>query len=103
MAVILAILTIILSSYPCCIDGDPDNGGCGIENSGHPEDSDDPTQEMGLCSPFYSCGNCTGFDLCSYHLAIPLADCTANDVRVAYKESSFKEVCHLTFKPPKVI
>lgn len=51
-SIVLAITLLLISVYPCCIDGDC--GALATEQSAEPEHEDD----CGACSPFFSCEGC---------------------------------------------
>ncbi len=58
LTALLGIFCLLVSAYPCCIDDDCDADSVEniVENEENQQDDD-----CGLCSPFISCGSCTGF------------------------------------------
>ncbi|MHA3789008.1 DUF6660 family protein [Flavobacterium hauense] len=62
LSIILSVIIMILVSTPCC------SGTCQADSC--KEKSSDKHKDCGdNCSPFYSCGSCTGF-ICSYAVSV---------------------------------
>ena len=57
LATFLGIFCLLVSAYPCCI-GDDCESASEIKIS---ENQDQQNDDCALCSPFISCGSCTGF------------------------------------------
>jgi hypothetical protein len=102
-ALILALITLILSVSPCCGDDDHCAGNSSIDECEHSDKEREPCDEQGLCSPFYSCGSCTGFALSQAAIHVPFNEMHRNIIPIVYRESLPKEVFFLSFKPPQVI
>ena len=69
LAVILSLLIVVLSSFPCCQDDDlcPDSTSlahtkehCAHDDVPHDDDSH---KNQSPCSPFYNCGRCSAFTI----------------------------------------
>lgn len=58
LVLILGIFCLLVSTYPCCIDDDCNDDS--VESIAKNEE-DQQDDDCGLCSPFISCGSCTGF------------------------------------------
>ncbi len=98
IAIILAMATLALSSYPCC----QETADASMEHSGQdhhetPCDTDSP------CSPFYACGRCPGFTVEYVQIYFFTLDMVQELPPVPYLESIPKEVHSVPFKPPRFI
>jgi len=101
-AVIMSLLTIFLSSYPCCQETDlcmetisfndcVDDGAC-----------EDPHESEAPCSPFYTCGRCPGFTLTyGEFVQIVTIEVDSKINLVPYLEFMPKEVYFNALKPPR--
>ncbi|RNI27359.1 hypothetical protein EFA69_14555 [Rufibacter immobilis] len=94
-SIILVLLVITLSVSPCCAT---DNCAKEIAKT---QQTDNSKEEMGLCSPFFSCSVCTGFTLPDLifgdHLLIP----QFHEYSAFYKQSMFPQFFHSIWQPPK--
>ncbi|WP_394749235.1 DUF6660 family protein [Spongiimicrobium salis] len=102
LAVILSMLTIFLSSFPCCQESDS----CSevpfvVEHCGNDSSEEESHDEDMPCSPFLSCGSCTGFTInySSLNFVIPIIKQETKPV--PYMEYLPKEVYFLSLKPPR--
>lgn len=101
MALLLSVLTIFLSSYPCCQETSPCSEISCADNHDQAGSEELPQGKDHPCSPFNTCGRCAGFTL-----SIPLF--TFNPVEpdaeippVPYLEPFPKEVYFFELKPPR--
>lgn len=102
VAVILSLLTIFLSSYPCCQESDNCSDTFATWDSSENESGDDNHEKEPPCSPFFSCGRCSGFTL-TYD---GLLDIVSKEILVKsnteyYQELNPKEFYFHAFKPPR--
>ncbi|WP_410548935.1 DUF6660 family protein [Allomuricauda sp. F6463D] len=103
LAVILSILIVALSSFPCCQDKDS----CAISSSlnycEHDDSHDDvPHQNESPCSPFYNCGRCSGFTINYELIELDSFESVMKVLPVPYMEPLSKEVYFFDLKPPQV-
>lgn len=56
LTVILGILCLLISAYPCCIVDE-----CDSHSIAEIAENEQEQEECGLCSPFITCGSCIGF------------------------------------------
>ncbi|WP_127024985.1 hypothetical protein [Flagellimonas beolgyonensis] len=102
LVVLLSIFTLLLSSFPCC----EDNGSCyetlQVDQCGHDDSEKVPHEKDGPCSPFYTCGQCSGFTL-TYGKFIDLViiEIDLKSILVPYLEFEPKEVYSHFLKPPR--
>ncbi|WP_414693525.1 DUF6660 family protein [Pedobacter sp.] len=54
---VLAILVLVLSAAPCC------KNNCCIDDKTAQKTSSHDNNCNGNCSPFFACGNCSGFSI----------------------------------------
>ncbi len=85
LAAFLGIFCLLVSVYPCCIDNDCDADS--VENIAENEENQQD-DDCGLCSPFISCGSCTGF--------IPGTDATVTTFNIQI--TPFSNLFGITFK-----
>ncbi len=102
LCVLLSLLTIFLSSYPCC----QETGKCietlSIRDNGENESSDDRHEKEAPCSPFYTCGRCSGFTLTYYgFLDIVSGEMLIKSNTDYYQELNPKEFYFHALKPPR--
>lgn len=102
LAVTLSVLTIFLSSYPCCQDEDSCSelqtfvDSCeGSSQQEVPHGNDAP------CSPFYNCGRCPGFTITNETLDFVSLELKPKTLHIPYVEFLPKEVYFLALKPPR--
>lgn len=96
-----ALLTLFLSSSPCCTEEDT----CGEKAEINCQDhSDDEEHQSELpCSPFYSCGTCSGFNKPGV-FKLSGAYFSENVIFTSYYLSGKSEgFSIIPFKPPKQI
>lgn len=89
-------MIMILASTPCCAsDCQADN--CKEKSSEKHKDCDDN------CSPFYSCGSCTGF-VCSYPLSITEIVYKPSDLDTpsSYIQLLISRFSDSIWQPPKI-
>lgn len=82
MGAILGFFCCITSTYPCCIADDCESSK--IEKTAEKQED----EKCGLCSPFISCGTCTGF--------IPSIDESLSEE--IFQSVAFSKVFGLSFK-----
>ncbi|MDC6361802.1 MULTISPECIES: hypothetical protein [Flavobacteriaceae] len=104
LTVILSLLTIVLSSYPCCQETDScfetstashcADGDHNTENEQH--DKETP------CSPFFTCGRCPGFTTNHVSLELVPFELEEKIQPIVYIEPLPKEVYFFSLKPPRI-
>lgn len=103
ICIFLSIVIMSLSAMPCCAEEDH----CAeeVQLSGNDKHQSSERQDSEpLCSPFFSCGTCTGFSLTSIHfnkifLLDPVSDQT--HLRIATGMPQAFQISIL--KPPRLI
>jgi len=103
-AVVLSLLTIFLSAYPCCQESDACMEISSISDCNGDRSSEDPHENETPCSPFYTCGRCPGFTLEYGDFAKIVtieADLKTNPLH--YRELIPKEVYFHRLKPPRTV
>lgn len=101
LAVLLSILTILLSSYPCCQEADSCFETAFLNQCGHDDSEELPMSEDTPCSPFYTCGRCPGFTITYDSLDLINLDVEKGAPLVMYLELLPKEVYFFSLKPPR--
>lgn len=97
LTVILALLVVVLSVAPCCV-----NDNCTNEEVTAGQ-RDSHKKDVELCSPFYSCSSCIGFTWTHHHVEEPATLLSQGIIHFAeYKQSSFIPYHHAIWQPPKV-
>lgn len=108
LAVILSLLIVVLSSFPCCQDDDlcPDSTSlahtkehCAHDDVPHDDDSH---KNQSPCSPFYNCGRCSAFTISLSSIDLVAYEPEPEILPVPYTESFSKEFYFLDFKPPRI-
>ncbi len=101
-AVILSLLTIFLSSYPCCSETDTLMEISSIHDCFEDRPSEDPDEGETPCSPFYTCGRCSGFTL-TYYRVMDFVECemVIKSNTDYYQALNPKEVYFHDLKPPR--
>ncbi len=102
--VILSLLTIFLSSYPCC----QETGSCSdistMELCGDKDSGEHSQGEETPCSPFYACGRCPGFTINYETLDFATLELPKETHPVPYYiELLPKEVYFFSLKPPRTL
>ncbi len=98
VAIILAMATVALSSYPCC----QETAQPSVEH-GEQDHREAPCDTDSPCSPFYGCGRCPGFTVEYVQIHFLALDVVQVLPPVPYLESIPKEVHSVLFKPPRII
>ena len=101
LAVLLSMATIVLSSYPCC----QETGSCSVwevvEHGAQDGAEDIPYHQDSTCSPFYTCGRCTGFTISFETLEFVYLEPVSKTLPIPYLETLPKEVNFHSLKPPR--
>ncbi|WP_036381957.1 hypothetical protein [Muricauda sp. MAR_2010_75] len=101
LAVILSLLTILLSSYPCCQETDSCSEELLVGQSGHDDSDEPPLSEDSPCSPFYTCGRCPGFTIRDEAVDFIYLEVDKETPPMTYLELLPKEVYFFSLKPPR--
>lgn len=103
ISILLAIIILSLTAMPCCAE----EGNCQEELHACEAETDhsEPNEESNFpCSPFYSCGACSGFSLLSFKLSNtdnPISEFASIS---SFYQLSLSETYKLALlKPPKQI
>lgn len=98
--IILSFYAFGLSTLPCCVD---DKCVDDVENEyteGHSQDH--ANQDINTCSPFFSCGTCSGFIFAKSGLVIKIIPVTGHKTVFPYisqfADGSFVKI----WQPPKI-
>ncbi|WP_228237676.1 DUF6660 family protein [Allomuricauda sp. M10] len=102
IAVILSLVTLTLSSYPCC----QETSTCSsisdvLDNCSDDDRPEAPHDKDTPCSPFYTCGRCPGFTITYETLELISMDCELLTAPIPYIEQLPKEVYFHSLKPPR--
>ena len=93
-AIILSMIVFLLSVIPCCAGDDCNDGVNTEQTSGY-------TGECSICSPFLSCGTCTGFantsTILTYHANRVDHRCNP----VPFCELVTERLSHQIWQPPR--
>lgn len=101
MAVILSLLTILLSSYPCCQETDSCSEIILVDQCRHEDSEELPLNKNTPCSPFYTCGRCPGFTITYESVDFINLEAEKETLPVPYMELFHKEVYFFSLKPPR--
>jgi hypothetical protein len=102
ISILLATLILSFSAIPCCEAED----NCQEEILSNSSESThhSGSEESNLpCSPFYSCGTCTGFSLISLHFDSTWQITESSFLSSAYQSSISKAYKIALLRPPKGI
>ncbi|SHI60156.1 hypothetical protein SAMN04488513_101758 [Pseudozobellia thermophila] len=102
MALLLSVLTIFLSSYPCCQETSPCSEISCADNIGNDGSEDVPHGKDHPCSPFTTCGRCAGFTLSFTQFTFDLVEPEIKIPPVPYLAPLPKEVYFHELKPPRI-
>ena len=96
---ILSLYAILLSTVPCCAD-DNCNDEIKTEQSDNHSQDDNDCQEN--CSPFLTCGTCTGFSFPTLAFSLtPTAVALTTQLSIYNSSFSSEYLCSI-WQPPKV-
>jgi hypothetical protein len=93
--ILLSLWIVLLSTAACYVD-DNCRGDVKTEQSGHPEDS------CANCSPFLTCGSCTGFIFNATQFSFQLPVETKNKAIIPFKVSLLQKGFIKIWQPPKL-
>ena len=100
-ALIMAIYVFALAGYPCC-----ENDNCSGEKSKTEKstslDNKIPNDDCGNCSPFFSCGTCSGFTFHSEQINTSPVVFEADNKASVYKSNFYSEYFGSIWQPPKL-
>ena len=98
---ILVILTLLLSSSPCCAGDECCNetGATCSENNANNHSSEGPANS---CSPFMVCGSCTGFVVIAINSYLNPETLTTNDLKITYIQKYLDYYYPKFWQPPKI-
>lgn len=104
LVIVLSLLTIFLSSYPCC----QETVSCSNTTTvNHCDDDGSEEQSEGdstPCSPFYACGRCPGFTMNFETLDFAALELPKETHPIPhYIELLPKEVYFFSLKPPRTL
>ncbi|MER3376173.1 MAG: hypothetical protein RIM83_16155 [Allomuricauda sp.] len=102
LAVILSLLTILLSSYPCCQETGSCSETSAVDQCGHDDPEEVPHGTDAPCSPFYNCGRCPGFTVTHETLNFVCLELEKETPPITYVELLPKEVYFFSLKPPRI-
>jgi len=103
----LIALVLSTSMTPCCAPFELEPACSGVKKdsccSKEKKTTDEPEKDCGICSPFFTCGSCTGFPVQAIEIFVPhsasnnsnvFADCFLN----------FPDDCFIDkWQPPKLV
>ncbi|HJP63676.1 MAG TPA: DUF6660 family protein [Mucilaginibacter sp.] len=101
LCLILSVYVLMLSVKPCCADDD-----CRSKTSTSQQITDKaPLQgnECPGCSPFFTCGSCTGFIITRpiVHISVPIAETAATQYS-GYNQLAIPKMPGSIWQPPKI-
>jgi hypothetical protein len=112
LSVILVVMVMGLSMAPCCTpvvkeiagsvsqaEGGADCCTPGKKDPGDQESQDDP---CGVCSPFYTCGTCTGFTFHELKFYIPRPGVILETSYISLDVRFDSEYFNSKWQPPKI-
>ncbi|MFC4221326.1 hypothetical protein [Flagellimonas marina] len=101
LAILLSLLTMLLSSYPCCQETSSCSEQVLVDQCGHDESEKLPLSKDTPCSPFYTCGRCPGFTIAYESMDFINLEVQREATPVPYLELLPKEVYFFSLKPPR--
>ena len=101
LAVILSMLTLLLSTYPCCQEEDSCSDVAVTAHCGDDHSEEVPNEKEMPCSPFYTCGNCPGFTIIQITLVFNILESDLVSPSIPYIRSLSEDVHFLSLKPPR--
>ncbi|HET6990322.1 MAG TPA: DUF6660 family protein [Bacteroidia bacterium] len=98
---ILAVYVVLLSVKPCCTDDKccADNHSAQTEKSARHQDNADC---KGDCSPFFTCGSCTGFNFPAFSFSLKPSEVAIEKQVSVYSFSFSTEFFSSIWQPPKI-
>jgi hypothetical protein len=101
LCLIFSLYVLLLSAKPCCSE-DICQGKKGVEKELACKNSSDEKECKG-CSPFFSCGSCTGF-IVAKNIAYTFALIFENSVKrhITYLQPCLQEPLLAIWQPPKI-
>lgn len=91
---------MLLATIPCCVD-DNCNDEIKTEQTNH-HSQDQPDAECETCSPFFTCGNCLGFDFTNWEYRSKEAIFTNYNFITPYKSQFVSEFFAKIWQPPQM-
>lgn len=105
LSLILSIYILVLTVRPCCDDNkcaDDPHQTERLVNNHNPDDHHQDEDHRNACSPFYTCGSCTGFTFTSLNFSLsPETVLVQNNVST-YHHTFFSEFYIAIWQPPKI-
>lgn len=99
LAFLLAVFVFFLSAAPCCLfegcEGEEEQGNVAAEKQA-PVECDD------TCSPFLTCGSCTGFVVNSENFAFTSEYISSHPVPTSYDDGISGEIIQAIWQPPRM-
>ncbi len=95
----LSIITLFSSVFPCCFT-EQFCDSASFEICDDTSQSDHDVDHL-PCSPFFSCGNCTGFISPSFDQISFIQESILTSKIISYKSLNTYNFCSPSFKPPK--
>ncbi|MEO6149825.1 MAG: DUF6660 family protein [Mucilaginibacter sp.] len=99
LCIILSLYVVLLSVRPCCTDDVCAKiTSIAKKQTGKLADNND----CGTCSPFYRCGNCTGFTALAYATPDIAVPGSIHLPYTAYRQPFIKDVSQAIWQPPRL-
>ena len=108
VSAIMVILVIGLSLVPCC----PPETTCfqtsnydndeHCESDEHCNDQESENDHCDVCSPFFTCGSCTGVPFPNFNCYESLEIISSNSFKFPFSESFLSFYIHKMWQPPKI-
>lgn len=102
LGIILGTFCLLISVFPCCIGEECESTSVEIISE---NDNNEHSDECGICSPFISCGTCTGFIAHISESLIPLVFqpiAISNLFDLSFK-SAEAEYAMRVWQPPQLV
>ena len=103
----LIALVLSTSMTPCCAPFELEPACAGVKKdaccSKEEKTTDEPEKDCGICSPFFTCGSCTGFSVQAIVIFAP-HDAPNNGKFFAHCSLNFPDDCFVDkWQPPKLV
>ncbi|WP_036151149.1 DUF6660 family protein [Maribacter forsetii] len=98
---ILSLYVFLLSTVPCCWDDNCNDEEKTELTENHSKDQQD--DGCNTCSPFFSCGTCSGFVFINYSINFKKVHITKTKLVSVYKSKFASNFFAKIWQPPKLI